>query len=245
MNFSKVIIIGKGKVARACEALLNEHFKTRAEFIEFDAQKKPFFNEFFANLKNALIISANNFYLFSPKVVEQNTIINYHNALLPKHRGVNAHIWAIYEGDLQSGISWHLVDSGIDTGDILAQKAIKIDENTTAKALLMSQHKLAISAFKEALMNFEAKKFTKQRGKGEIHKSKTLPNNAILELAWEKEKISRFLRAFDIGAFREGISLPKLEIFGKKFEVLFYEISQKGLKISLQNGLYINIKDTK
>lgn len=69
-----------------------------------------------------------------------------------------------------------------------------------------------------------------------------MPNNAILELAWEEEKISRFLRAFDIGAFREGVSLPKLEIFGKKFEVLFYEFSQKALMLRLQDNFCINIK---
>ena len=72
-----------------------------------------------------------------------------------------------------------------------------------------------------------------------------MPNNAILELAWGEEKISRFLRAFDVGAFREGVSLPKLEIFGKKFEVLFYEILQNELLLRLENNLFIEIRKDK
>ena len=72
-----------------------------------------------------------------------------------------------------------------------------------------------------------------------------MPNNAILELAWEEEKISRFLRAFDIGAFRGGMSLPKLVLFDKEFEVLFYEFSQNGLKLTLTNNFYIQIRKDK
>lgn len=91
-----------------------------------------------------------------------------------------------------------------------------------------------------------SKEFIEQKiTKSQIHSKKDLPNNAILELAWEEEKISRFLRAFDIGAFREGVSLPKLEIFGKKFEVLFYEFSQNGLKLTLTNNFYIQIRKDK
>lgn len=242
MKFKQFIVIGKGRVAKECVLSLERHFQ-KPVYVEFEPQNKALYDEYFKDIKNALIISANNFYLFSPQTTQNNTIINYHNALLPKHRGVNAHIWAIWENDELSGISWHLVDSGIDTGKILIQKAIKLNKNTTARELLLVQHKLAINSFDEALSKLNNKEFiTGGGGVSSFHKRTDMPNNAILELAWEEEKISRFLRAFDIGAFREGVSLPKLEIFGKKFEVLFYEFSQKALTLRLQDNFCINIK---
>lgn len=244
MKFKQFIVIGKGRVAKECVLSLERHFK-KPVYVEFEPQNKALYDEYFKDIKNALIISANNFYLFSPQTTQNNTIINYHNALLPKHRGVNAHIWAIWENDELSGISWHLVDSGIDTGKILIQKAIKLDKNTTARELLLAQHKLAINSFDEALSKLNNKEFITGGGVSSFHKRTDMPNNAILELAWEEEKISRFLRAFDIGAFRGGMSLPKLVLFDKEFEVLFYEFSQNGLKLTLTNNFYIQIRKDK
>lgn len=243
--FSEIYVIGKGVVAKSAQKTASEFFAKKAILCEdFASGAKA--DEFFARLKNALIISANNFYLFKASCICQNTIINYHNALLPKHRGVNAHIWAIWENDELSGISWHLVDSGIDTGKILIQKAIKLDENTTASTLLLAQHKLAITSLNQALQKLVSKEFIEQKvTKSQIHSKKDLPNNAFLELSWEEEKISRFLRAFDIGAFRGGVSLPKLVLFDKEFEVLFYEFSQNGLKLTLTNNFYIQIRKDK
>ena len=243
--FSEIYVIGKGVVAKSAQKIASEFFSKKAILCE-DFASSARADEFFARLKNALIISANNFYLFKANCIKQNTIINYHNALLPKHRGVNAHIWAIWENDKKSGISWHLVDNGIDTGKILIQKAIKLDKNTTASTLLLAQHKLAITSLNQALQKLINKEFIEQKPvKSQIHSKKDLPNNAFLELSWDKEKISRFLRAFDIGAFRGGVSLPKLVLFDKEFEVLFYEFSQNGLKLTLTNKFYIQIRKDK
>ena len=183
--FSEIYVIGKGVVAKSAQKIASEFFAKKAILCEdFASSAKA--DEFFARLKNALIISANNFYLFKANCICQNTIINYHNALLPKHRGVNAHIWAIWENDKKSGISWHLVDSGIDTGKILIQKTIKLDENTTARELLLAQHKLATTSLNQALQKLVSKEFIEQKiTKSQIHSKKDLPNNAILELAWE------------------------------------------------------------
>lgn len=44
-----------------------------------------------------------------------------------------------------------MVKESIDTGDILVQKEIKLDNNCTALSLLNAQHKLALTLFREAL----------------------------------------------------------------------------------------------
>lgn len=165
MKFKQFIVIGKGRVAKECVLSLERHFQ-KPVYVEFVPKNKALYDEYFKDIKNALIISANNLYLFSKQMAQNNTIINYHNSLLPKHRGLNAHIWAIWDDDEFSGISWHLVDSGIDTGKILVQKQIKLEKSTTAHELLLAQHKLAISSFDEALLKLKNKEFITQLDRG-------------------------------------------------------------------------------
>src|SRR5260370_444860 len=48
--------------------------------------------------------------------------INYHAGITPKYRGVHGGYWAKAEGDPGNfGITVHLVDKGIDTGEVLYQ----------------------------------------------------------------------------------------------------------------------------
>jgi hypothetical protein len=51
--------------------------------------------------------------------------INYHAGITPKYRGVHGGYWALAEGDGENfGSTIHLVDEGIDSGDILYQTRI-------------------------------------------------------------------------------------------------------------------------
>lgn len=53
--------------------------------------------------------------------------INIHASILPKYRGAAPIQWAIVNGELETGVTIMLMDKGIDTGDILNQKSIKIE----------------------------------------------------------------------------------------------------------------------
>lgn len=55
--------------------------------------------------------------------------INTHVGITPKYRGVHGGYWALANGDSDLfGVTVHLVNKGIDTGDILYQKILKADE---------------------------------------------------------------------------------------------------------------------
>ena len=47
--------------------------------------------------------------------------LNVHPSLLPAHRGPVPLFWAFRQGLQQTGVTIHLMDEGMDTGDILAQ----------------------------------------------------------------------------------------------------------------------------
>ena len=52
--------------------------------------------------------------------------INTHAGITPKYRGTHGGYWALYNSDPgRCGVTVHLVDAGIDTGDIVDQAPIK------------------------------------------------------------------------------------------------------------------------
>lgn len=61
--------------------------------------------------------------------------INVHASLLPQYRGAAPVNWAIINGDSVTGITTFKLQQEIDTGNILLQQEIKINDNETAGEL--------------------------------------------------------------------------------------------------------------
>jgi methionyl-tRNA formyltransferase len=62
--------------------------------------------------------------------------VNHHPALLPRHRGPIPLAWALRDGDTQFGLTWHRMDAEFDTGPILAQTSVPIeDEDSTIEVI--------------------------------------------------------------------------------------------------------------
>jgi len=70
--------------------------------------------------------------------------INVHASLLPKYRGASPIQNAILNGETKTGATIMLMDAGIDTGDILSQRAIRIEKNETS--LELSEKLAGVSA---------------------------------------------------------------------------------------------------
>lgn len=61
--------------------------------------------------------------------------VNCHSSLLPNHRGPMPFAAAILAGRKESGVTFHIMDEGIDTGPILDQFSFALTENETALSL--------------------------------------------------------------------------------------------------------------
>lgn len=61
--------------------------------------------------------------------------INVHGSLLPKYRGGAPIHWAIINGESETGITIMYMDSKMDSGDIISQRSIKIDDNDNLDSL--------------------------------------------------------------------------------------------------------------
>ena len=60
--------------------------------------------------------------------------VNAHYGLLPRYRGMNVTEWSIYHDD-PIGVTVHVVDTGIDTGDVLLREEIDAAPGDTLAAL--------------------------------------------------------------------------------------------------------------
>lgn len=61
--------------------------------------------------------------------------INVHSSLLPRYRGAAPINWAILNGETETGVTIMYMAEGLDTGDIISQRATPIDPNETVEAL--------------------------------------------------------------------------------------------------------------
>lgn len=103
--------------------------------------------------------------------------LNLHIAYLPYNRGAHPNFWAHVE-NTPSGVTIHEIDTGIDTGPIVAQRFVNFEaeETTFAKTharLLREAERLFLDTMEDLLAgNYTAKP---QRGRGTVHSSAQLP----------------------------------------------------------------------
>lgn len=67
--------------------------------------------------------------ILSKSLIEKITvpIINIHVGITPMYRGSHGGYWALYHNDPEHcGVTVHLIDEGIDTGEVLAQGIISV-----------------------------------------------------------------------------------------------------------------------
>ena len=152
-----------------------------------------------------LIFSVVNMYLFPNDLISHPniSIINYHNSKLPKHRGMYAEAWQIYEMDYEAGVTWHFVGDKIDGGNILVQGSIPLNSSFTSIKLLKHQSLLAYELFTTICDDLTNNNLP---GTPQIvcdnnrpHFGNEIPNNGFLNIDWDFLKTSAFLRAMDYG----------------------------------------------
>ena len=104
--------------------------------------------------KNSLICLAGFMRILSSEFIKKfkNRILNIHPSLLPAFPGLDAQRQAIESGATHSGCTVHFADEGVDTGPIIVQETVKINNNDTeetlSKRILVKEHKAYVKAVK-------------------------------------------------------------------------------------------------
>ncbi|MEQ1950596.1 formyl transferase [Mesorhizobium sp. CN2-181] len=67
-------------------------------------------------------------------------VLNYHAGITPKYRGMNGGYWALATGDSENfGTTVHMVDAGVDTGEVLHQARGKPSKGDTIATYALTQ----------------------------------------------------------------------------------------------------------
>lgn len=119
------------------------------------------------SLKPDLIVTAGFMKILSPEFVRSYAlkIINIHPSLLPSFPGINSHKEALEYGVKFSGCTAHFIDEGVDTGPIILQSIVKIEDGFTesdlSRAVLKEEHKIlpqAVDLFLRDKLKIEGRK---------------------------------------------------------------------------------------
>ncbi|MBR4207564.1 MAG: methionyl-tRNA formyltransferase [Lachnospiraceae bacterium] len=82
--------------------------------------------------------------------------VNIHASLLPKYRGAAPIQKALLDGEKETGITIMQMNEGLDTGDILMQKSLSIEDTDTSETLFCKLMQLGSSMITEALPLMES-----------------------------------------------------------------------------------------
>lgn len=81
----------------------------------------------------------------------ERRIVNIHPSLLPSFPGLEPHRQAIEHGVKVSGCTVHLVDEGVDSGPIIVQRPVPVDDGDTPETLAAKVLEVEHRAYVEAL----------------------------------------------------------------------------------------------
>lgn len=95
--------------------------------------KEPAAVEFITQWQPDLIIVVSYGQIIPPQILQLPAAgcINIHASLLPKYRGAAPIQRCLMSGDKKTGITTMFMDEGLDTGDILLQEEVDINDETT------------------------------------------------------------------------------------------------------------------
>ncbi len=184
--------------------------------------------------------------------IPRKGFINIHFSLLPKWRGASPIQFAILNGDEATGITYHLVEKGLDSGDVLHQIGYKLVGKETSGELYKKLFPLAAENLPKVIKGFSnetLKPIKQEESQATYTYSPSHPNSTFIykedaQINWDKtpEEIERSVRAYFPWPVawttleeleKMGLKLkPAFQNSDKKVKILEAEVKEERLKIN-------------
>ena len=119
----------------------------------------PDFLEFMSNeLAPDVIVSVANPQIFRKEILGLPRLgcVNIHPSLLPKYRGPASPFWVLACDEVETGVTVHYMDEGIDSGDIILQSKVPIHPEDTPHSRRARTLRLGATLALQALEQMEA-----------------------------------------------------------------------------------------
>lgn len=231
------IVVGDGQMAAQCAKLIVEHDELELpliihhaseQFSEVDklCQAHSIRHELVRNVNDAEVVhllrkicpdvmfSINNWDIIRPELREipRHGTINFHNGPLPAYRGVNAPSWAIINGETRHGVTWHYINAGIDTGDIVASTEFSLAPDETAISLIFRCIRAGVELFSPLLDRYanDALERWPQRGEAHYYSATDTPDDGYLDFNCDFARLSALVRGLSFRPFDNLFTWPKI-----------------------------------
>lgn len=173
--------------------------------IPFVAARQPNDPQVLRRLAEAapdIAFSLNNFRILKPDLLAIPTrgFVNFHNGPLPRYGGVNVCSWAIINGETRYGVTWHYLDQGIDTGDIIAQRFFDLADDCSVFELMKRCTEVGLRLFGEilpALLSGRAERKAQASGADSYYSHKDTPSGGRIDLHQPFVEIERLVRGLN------------------------------------------------
>jgi methionyl-tRNA formyltransferase len=168
--------------------------------------------------------------------------LNLHASLLPKYRGSAIIQAAILNGDEQTGLTIIKMDKGLDTGPIVAQTIIKIDDNDTAETLYNKLSAMGADFMVETVKKYIAGKITPkiQNSSQTSYVKEITKSDGLID--WKKPAVNleKFIRAMNswpmAWTWQDGKQVKIIAVQNQPIEINSYK---PGKTFKYNNGLAV------
>ena len=141
--------------------------------------------------------------IINPDKFNDARLYNIHFSMLPSYKGMYTSVFPILNGEETVGVTFHKIDSGIDTGDIIAQKSFSLNNQSCREVyheFIRYGTELVISYLNDVIKNTVVSFVQPSKNSSYYSKHSIDYNNMLLDIYQTSENISRQIRAFN---FRE------------------------------------------
>ena len=167
------------------------------------------------------ILSVFNIRILPRRVIEHPSrgVVNFHDGPLPRYAGLYAPTRALIDGEKEHGVVWHLVDEGIDTGDLLVTEAVPIEEEDTALSLQLRCLEAGSRSFDRLIPMLRE---SSPSGRVQDRSLRTCFGHAQwsrrgIETDWRSSasEIRRLVAAHDFGPYDNPVGHPRCRLDGR------------------------------
>jgi len=192
-------VVGPKKTHNTYQAFRTFVKQRNLNFIEFDdLEDEGFINNIRALNADIAVVCSFNYKV--PKVMLDSVkggFINTHPALLPDYRGANPYSAVIINNEKYTGVTLHMMDEDFDTGDIVLQRKLEIQDNDTMGTLFNKQNQLGLEMLLEALELYSKGEMIRTpQAKGEFKSANKIKSN-IINFEQDAESVERFIRGLN------------------------------------------------
>lgn len=130
--------------------------------------------------------------------IPQHGWLNIHASLLPKYRGASPIQGAILNGEETTGVSLMKIDAGLDSGPVISQKRITIEQSDNSQTLHNKLSRLGAELAEKALLDYLEGKIKPQPQDNSKATETKIIKKEDGQIDWSKqaEFIERQIRAF-------------------------------------------------